>query len=96
MEIILGFVRQSQSNIDTFALGPELVFTLLQALLLVGLIGLWRSGDVTEGSRARTLGRIALGAALLTRAIFVVAEYWRRSTGTSPTPSSAPRLRCWR
>lgn len=72
--IVLGFVRQSQSNIDTFALGPELLFTLLQALLLVGLLGLWRSGAVTESGRASTLGRIALGAALLGRAIFVVAE----------------------
>jgi hypothetical protein len=72
--IVLGVMRQSPSNIDTFALGPELVFTLLQALLLVGMIGLWRSGDVTQGSRARTLGRIALGAALLSRAIFVGAE----------------------
>ena len=72
--IVLGFMRQSTSNIDTFALGPELVFTLLQAMLLVGLFGLWSSGDVTEGSKARTLGRIALGAALLARAIFVVAE----------------------
>ena len=67
--IVLGFMRQSTSNIDTFALGPELVFTLLQAMLLVGLFGLWSSGDVTEGSKARTLGRIALGAALLARVL---------------------------
>jgi hypothetical protein len=72
--ILSGFVPLLQEDTPAVTIPRELLLAALHALLLVGLLGLWRSGAVSGGRPADRLGRIGYILAVFSRAMFVFAE----------------------
>jgi len=81
--VLLGVVNYGamHGDIATFR-SWEAVFVLLQVLLLIGVVGLARSGATGAG----WLGRIGLGIALFGRTAFVLAELHNFAKGTDDSP----------
>jgi len=80
---LLGVVDSAalRSSITTFRVW-EAVFVLLQILLLIGVVGLARSGATGAGS----LGPVGLGIAIFGRATFVLAEIHGFAIGSDDSP----------
>jgi hypothetical protein len=68
--IMAGFVPLINENTPAITITREVVLAALHVMLLIGLLGLWRSGAAGNS----TLAKIAFGVAALSRAIFAVAE----------------------
>jgi hypothetical protein len=68
--IAAGFVSLLHENTPAVTVTRELVLASLHVMLLIGLFGLWRSGAAGNSTPAK----LAFWLAVVSRAIFVVAE----------------------
>lgn len=68
--IMAAFVPLISENTPAVTITREVVLAALHVMLLIGLLGLWRSGAAGSSLLAKT----AFGVAVVSRVIFVVAE----------------------
>lgn len=84
---LLGFPF-SQPHTTTFSIA-EVIFIVVQTLLLIGFFGIWQSGGVGRG----TFGKLSFGLAALGHAIFVLVGIHSLIIGDlSPVFPAAPLL----
>ena len=65
---LVGFLR-SESHTTAFSFA-EVIFIVVQTLLLIGFFGIWQSGYVGSG----TFGKLSFGLVALGHAIFGMVE----------------------
>ena len=68
--IMAGLVPLISENTPAVTITREVVLAALHVMLLIGLLGFWRSGAAGSSTPAK----IAFGVAVVSRVIFVVAE----------------------